>query len=274
MLFNDYCIKLSTIFSSNNWLSDEFDNTSLEKAMRLGSKLTDEERELLIYLFNHYVQIPPSQYLKRILHVLNAVPTQSIEQIQELYIVPLKAANEIMLPKSSDFVIGFFKHPLVMSSRIFDNKKIKITSMKQLSAEIGESSDKKIMLVDDFSGSGDTIISCMDYITNMKKIPQEKVIVLLLACMKEGFARIKAMGYEIYCDYIQNKGISSIQNIKQRSDFTKLMNDIEKKYNIEEKWHFGYKESESLITLIRTPNNTFPVFWDSSKVENAPFKRN
>ena len=54
----------------------------------------------------------------------------------------------------------------------------------------------------------------------------------------------------------------------------KLMTQIENKLKIDKNFSFGYNRSEALISLIKTPNNTFPVFWFTNKKHNvAPFLR-
>ena len=160
--------------------------------------------------------------------------------------------------------------------RFFNNKEVIITSINCLPKNLQNSSVKKLFLVDDFSGSGETVFSCLDYLKQEKQILGNKITILLLAGMKDSINKIQQKGYEVYCDLIQEKGISSIIDDIKRNDFTILMNEIEAKYHIDinSEIHFGYNHSESLITLIRTPNNTFPIFWDSTKVKNAPFKRN
>ena len=276
MTFNDYCINVSKIFSQNKWISYEFDNTSLEKTMNLGKDLSNEQRDLLVYLLNKYVQIPPSQYITRILNVLSKIDTNSIKNINKIYIAPLKKPEDFLLPKSSDYVSYQFKMPVISNSAIFNNREVIITSINCLPKDLQNSSVKKLFLVDDFSGSGETVFSCLDYLKQEKQILGNKITILLLAGMKDSINKIQQKGYEVYCDLIQEKGISSIIDDIKRNDFTILMNEIEAKYHIDinSEIHFGYNHSESLITLIRTPNNTFPIFWDSTKVKNAPFKRN
>lgn len=276
MTFNDYCINISKIFSQNNWMSYEFDNTSFEKTMNLGKDLSNEQRDLLVYLLNKYVQIPPSQYITRILNVLSKIDTNSIKNINKIYIAPLKKPEDFLLPKSSDYVSYQFKMPVISNAAIFNNREVIITSINCLPKNLQNSSVKKLFLVDDFSGSGETVFSCLDYLKQEKQILGNKITILLLAGMKDSINKIQQKGYEVYCDLIQEKGISSIIDDIKRNDFTILMNEIEAKYHIDinSEIHFGYNHSESLITLIRTPNNTFPIFWDSTKVKNAPFKRN
>ena len=276
MTFNDYCINVSKIFSQNKWISYEFDNTSLEKTMNLGKDLSNEQRDLLVYLLNKYVQIPPSQYIIKILNVLSKIDTNSIKNINKIYIAPLKKPEDFLLPKSSDYVSYQFKMPVISNAAIFNNREVIITSINCLPKNLQNSSVKKLFLVDDFSGSGETVFSCLDYLKQEKQILGNKITILLLAGMKDSINKIQQKGYEVYCDLIQEKGISSIIDDIKRNDFTILMNEIEAKYHIDinSEIHFGYNHSESLITLIRTPNNTFPIFWDSTKVKNAPFKRN
>lgn len=53
------------------------------------------------------------------------------------------------------------------------------------------------------------------------------------------------------------------------------MKQIETKMYIQDKFRFGYCKSESLVTMCRTPNNTFPVFWEEKgNMKTAPFPRN
>ena len=50
--------------------------------------------------------------------------------------------------------------------------------------------------------------------------------------------------------------------------------DINKANDFKEKYHFGYAQSEALVKLERTPNNTFPVYWFSYKQRRTvPFPR-
>ena len=210
------------------------------------------------------------------MNVLSKIDTNSIKNINKIYIAPLKKPEDFLLPKSSDYVSYQFKMPVISNAAIFNNREVIITSINCLPKNLQNSSVKKLFLVDDFSGSGETVFSCLDYLKQEKQILGNKITILLLAGMKDSINKIQQKGYEVYCDLIQEKGISSIIDDIKRNDFTILMNEIEAKYHIDinSEIHFGYNHSESLITLIRTPNNTFPIFWDSTKVKNAPFKRN
>ena len=55
------------------------------------------------------------------------------------------------------------------------------------------------------------------------------------------------------------------------------MKEIEKLIPGDKFFSFGYNKSEALVTLNRTPDNTFPIFWRNhkkgGKVFQAPFPR-
>ena len=70
------------------------------------------------------------------------------------------------------------------------------------------------------------------------------------------------------------RGISDRYVGEQLDTYSRIMTHIEDKLKVAAKDRFGYNQSEALISLIRTPNNTFPVFWKSyGKNKIVPFPR-
>ena len=55
------------------------------------------------------------------------------------------------------------------------------------------------------------------------------------------------------------------------------MSSIETSIGVTEDYRLGYASSEALVSMIRTPNNTFPIYWFRNKKEklnlHAPFPR-
>jgi len=50
------------------------------------------------------------------------------------------------------------------------------------------------------------------------------------------------------------------------------MQSIERRIKgLEEKFKFGYEGSEALVSMIRCPNNTFPIYWYIEGV--SPYER-
>ena len=53
-----------------------------------------------------------------------------------------------------------------------------------------------------------------------------------------------------------------------------LLKHIETSLGVEEDFKFGYGHSANLISLLRTPNNSLPIFWlDKGRSHSAPFPR-
>ena len=52
------------------------------------------------------------------------------------------------------------------------------------------------------------------------------------------------------------------------------MHEIEDILKVDSKYSFGFNQTEALISLIKTPNNTFPVYWyEKNGHSHAPFPR-
>ena len=68
----------------------------------------------------------------------------------------------------------------------------------------------KILLVDDFIGSGETAIGALSYLTQDLSISGSKIIMLFLVAQNEGIQNVKEQfkDIQIYCPIIRVKGIN------------------------------------------------------------------
>ena len=135
-----------------------------------------------------------------------------------------------------------------------------------------------LLLVDDFIGSGETADRCIEYLVNEANYDVNKISLLSLVAQQEGVKRINNKGVEVYCSEIRNKGITDNYISPTKDEFILLMQNIEDIIKVDSKYRFGYNQSEALVKMIRTPNNTFPVYWRKSKTEDGrnftpPFPR-
>ena len=101
-------------------------------------------------------------------------------------------------------------------------------------------------------------------------------------CQNEGNKLISKRGFNVLHGVIRNKGITEKYNEPELSENIKIMSSIEdlllQDSKFENKYQFGYKSSEALVSLTRTPNNTFPLYWfeaklNEGKIWKAPFPR-
>lgn len=132
-------------------------------------------------------------------------------------------------------------------------------------------------VLDDFIGTGDTAFEFLDDYEKRFKLENETIIFLTIAAMKSGMERIRDRQYEIYYSNLIEKGIGDAEDIPDKSSAYALIDQIEQLIDINPKYNRGYDGSEALITLLNTPNNTFPLFWakraKSGSEWQAPFPR-
>lgn len=77
---------------------------------------------------------------------------------------------------------------------------------------------------------------------------------------------------------IKNKAISDNYEHEEAEKKVEQMKKISKQIRVKDhNLYLGYKESEALVTMIKTPNNTLPFYWYEGKKDGnimlAPFSR-
>ncbi len=128
---------------------------------------------------------------------------------------------------------------------------------------------KNIVFIDDFVGTGNSIISFLDELN--LDFMNKNVFIISVHMMFEAQNRLKE-----YCDskhfniinissYIQKKAFSS--GIFEDNEFvkTKIL-DLSSQLGITGNDKLGYGESESLVSFFNnTPNNTIAFFWKTTR---------
>lgn len=140
----------------------------------------------------------------------------------------------------------------------------------------------QIVIVDEFIGSGQTVINRVDYLT--KNLPGDfEYVVCVMAGMKHSIDKLLQDGYKIFCPLQLHRGISDYYDGDERERRISLMRRIEDE-NLAEKiknkflndYILGYGQAESLYSLEgangNTPNSVFPIFWWKLNRENSPRK--
>lgn len=129
---------------------------------------------------------------------------------------------------------------------------------------------KQIIFVDEFVGSGNTILN---RIKQLKNDLQDKFELKLcfIAGMEHGLKKIEELGYEVNCPLRFARGISDKftgRELKAAED-TMLKLELKLRENINSyqlfDYSFGYNGAEALYSLEgclgNTPNSVFPIFW-------------
>ncbi len=126
-----------------------------------------------------------------------------------------------------------------------------------------------VVLVDEFSGTGKTIVGRIEYLRAdaEKRGAQLNVHVALIACMKSAKAAIEQTGVAVYAHNFLGKGISDYHDGEERTSRLDIMDEMEA--SLAQQWRgkplpkLGYGEAEALYAAEawNVPNSVFPVFW-------------
>lgn len=139
---------------------------------------------------------------------------------------------------------------------------------------------KNIVIIDDYSGSGQSIIKYIN--KNCERFIQKSIYILLIS-MSEGADiniinefRNKEIDINIEVINIEKKAFSQLKvSEKEILEKRKQFELISKKKKINEEEIWGRDNTEALISFYNnTPNNTLGIFWKKTPTNNPLFPRN
>ena len=132
-----------------------------------------------------------------------------------------------------------------------------------------------IFLVDDYIGSGETGLKALTYLKD-HGFECDKLSILALAVQKDGKELLEAAGVPVISEVVRSKGIEMVYPRPEWGKRRHQMKMIGRKLRVKDKnCYLGRGDVEGLITMNRTPNNTFPFYWyeDDGRTTYAPFPR-
>lgn len=271
-------LRLSEIFKSKSWdiVVDDLNQSSLfNRFCTVLSELSLEQQLLILELTERFTKISSDQYnfhIKKILEQLITDSIVDISKISNIHIAPLIAPEDFGKNKSSLFVQYSFQDQFHYNSH-FANKNFQFINGLAVDSSIVNAEGSILFVVDDFIGTGETACSALNYLFEERGVSSEKVIVISIAALNQGISKISELGVRVFASLTFSKGISEFYSENDVLSKRTLMESIENKIKIHRNERFGYGGSEALIKMIRTPNNTFPVFWKEKKERIAPFPR-
>ncbi|MEM0580990.1 MULTISPECIES: phosphoribosyltransferase [unclassified Blautia] len=282
-LAEKFVIELAAIFNDQNWEIEESTNDEYSIfdifCKRLEDLETDADRELMIELTRKYLVVGAGEYYKYMFDVFKKFINCNRDvmmDIDTIHIFPVQDKDYPEKTKSGNMMCYLFQGLLMRRFDVFRNKRVRI--IETFDGLVKHKDDIKCLLVvDDFVGSGDTLLGCVNSIEE-KGIEKEKIKVLTLVLQECGKKVADEYGVEIYTSVLRNKGITDNYSEQEAQEKKEQMKRISKRFKVKDKnLYLGYKESEGLVSMIKTPNNTFPFYWYEGKREGklslAPFPR-
>jgi hypothetical protein len=278
----DVVRRLRVLFKKLGWEihgeeSDEDDEEQLfDRFCTLMARLQPDEQELLFNLTAEFLHCPLSKYSPLIKRALREIDKAKIARCHEIFFLPLISRRHIGQVKSSTALMYQCMAEAVGKIDDFKGKSCKGYEDPNLLKRHPTRSDALILLCDDFIGTGETAKDAIDYYNENLRADSDMPVVVALVAQQLGADLVKGLGCDIAVTHIRKRGISDSDTLHVEAAL-KLMTKIEEKLRIEEKYRHGYMRSEALVSMLRTPDNTFPVFWCSECLDNsswpAPFIR-
>lgn len=275
-------ISISSVFNDNGWKikkelnpEDSLFNRFCERML----EVKDEEGQaLFLDLAKRYLWLSSDFYFMNLLKALEHLVSEyeKLTSDTKVYVMMLIAPKDEGKTKSSAMLLYLFNDTRLRIDPRFSHYRFEIISDKESLHQKMDDKDAVLVLVDDYIGTGDTAVACVEQLDKLG-IKMEQIAILSLVAQEEGKKKIEEKGIFFCTSNLRNKGISDYYEGKELEKNVRLMQKIEKDLKVGEKSRFGYGQSEALVTMCRTPNNTFPVFWYEPelgiKKKLAPFPR-
>jgi hypothetical protein len=273
-------LSIGDLFAAKRWPTeidgDEQFPSLFERFCKMSARLADDERELVIQLSHGYVRVPPSAYMDTLDTSWNKLVQSLPPTIKTLGVAPLLPPKS-KRPKSSDAVLYW--------ARSIEARLRKKTTAKLVFPEIASKFFKTptppgstaLVLLDDYVGSGDTALDAIAHLRQEASQSNTDVFVLAFVAQVDAIARIQASNAQLIAGRFVDRAISKNPAITDTAAALEKMYRIGRFLKVSKAEALGYDATEAVVTMARTPNNTFPVFWTNRKVKgqvwDSPFTR-
>ena len=278
-LSTQYLIRISQIFEKNNWLieskedaKDSLFNRFCERILEINE---NKKRDLVLELTERYLWVQEEQYMYYLIDAVKKMMQMKpeINEKTKIYIMPLVSPEDEGKTKSSSMLVYLFNSVKLRHDNVLSRYKFEIIDKNENLSLYLENKDAILVLADDYVGTGETAEKCLLHILKMK-VEISQIAIVSLVAQQMGLDYLSKYTVCVSASVVRQRGISDFYEDEILHENIQLMREIEDKMSIREKYKFGYKKSEALVTMCRTPNNTFPIFWEESgNMKIAPFPR-
>ena len=201
--------------------------------------------------------------------IYNLILTSIAKYIISLGYPPDETAIVAFAPNheadSSQVMLQYLKVVMGMEGMPYP---ITINRFDRISKAYHKQNIRHFIAVDEFIGSGRTIINRNDFFQKLG-LTSATIDFCIMAGMNEAIEIVKKEGISLHVEYDIKKGISQYYNGDKLITYTEEMRKLEaklaKKINgtLLTDYNFGFGRAESLFTTLHgnIPNNVFPVFW-------------
>lgn len=274
--------QLNQIFQKNRWaIEDEFGSPSedYKNIINMIAKQKPNWRELTINLLRDYKKIGLDSQVALCSRALNSFLEKFGNDYDRIILVPLISPKEPQKVKSGYSLINPVDVSIKKGKSVeFKNKILATAKTDGCLDALMESKNVLVVALDDFVGSGTTACIFNDHFQSYYAgyVGNFTILVCCAAMMKNGQCYLQQEGVRSIAGLYLDKGIECSNFIKDKNEAYKIMDEIEEILHITGEFKYGFGQAESLVTLHRTPDTTFPLFWRHPQLKgywDAPFPR-
>jgi hypothetical protein len=268
---------LTKIFKEKEWFAKDTDDIVYDNFCNLLEVLEPIERSLLLELTGQYYWITGNEYISLLLDVFKNISADFYAPAKKLYLFPVIKPTDEGKPKSGTGLTYDIKAEFPRIGKLRHISALTLEKFEQFKSKLGSKETELLCLVDDFIGTGDTLDQCLKEISLHMEINYERLFIVAISCQQETYQRLIDSGIKIFTKYLIPKGITDFNEQASAVEKKALMRKMEESVPGAKSFSLGFQESEGVITLKRTPDNTFPIFWKKARKEgrwfDAPFYR-
>lgn len=225
-----------------------------------------ENTKLVFDLLQNYVIL--NNYHNFVIDMAIAI-TQAFGRDDRLLILPIddQKSDSVKSGHSVSYELKAQLDPKDFRELIFPNS---------ISHFRGNLSNYKIIVVDDFIGSGSQFRKFSGRIQREFGVRQENISVYTIVLMASRRARVEERAARVCASLELPPSLAQLKTNGVNNAY-ELYDSIESKLSMPPMYRRGYSRTEACVTMKRTPNNTLPIFWHDrlkgGQQWPAPFKR-
>lgn len=276
-------VELGEVFAKHGWPTHrpmeavEPDASLFDRFCHMLEQLNADQQGLILELCQDFLKCPLPVYSTLLSEALEQLTPLDLGNSSDVIFVPLTNPLDAGNAKSGSCVTYLAKpqaphHGLLKSRNCFFYEDI-----NRLEREHSARAGATIVFLDDYLGTGETAVAALDDFDKRLRKQDDCVIVVVLVSLQTGFIAVQSRPTQIVTAHLRTKGISDSKTIADKKTAIRIMLSIEEMLSVPDQCSLGYQRSEGLESMIRTPDNTFPVFWLSETANQtdwpAPFPR-
>jgi hypothetical protein len=275
-------LSIGRIFEQKGWpLSDKEGQFPLlfETFARMLARLSAPERAIVLELTRGYVWLTPEAYKRVLLAAWDQLAASLHKEEKTVVMAPL-VEIDAERPTSADHLLqlarGFQDN---LERRLPDRTLWIFKSTEMFAKNFEGQANTVLVLLDDYVGSGDTASRTLQkFWGKWPSLQRNRIYILALAAQRAAVTRLTAGVVRVQAGILLERGISDHPTLAGAPGAPlQVMAQLGKRLKSKKGELFGYGNTEATATLLRTPNNTFPVYWTNRSVGgtvwDAPFPR-